>query len=269
MASLGGYIYAKSRTNDEIYVNLFVGSNARVALGDNTVVVRQDTRYPWDGRTTIRVEPQRSASFAVYVRMPGWTSNEVMPGDLYKFTDQPKEPVTLTLNGQRVEHTMVKGFVRIARRWNAGDAIELTIPMPVRRVVADDRVKENAGRLALERGPLVYAAEWPDNDGHALNLVVADGARLTSAFRQDLLNGVEVVTGEVQALERDPAGGALRARPHQLVAIPYYAWANRGPGEMQVWMARSPDKARVTPVMLPSPIARVRSSGGIDKKWTG
>jgi hypothetical protein len=136
-------------------------------------------------------------------------------------------------------------------------------------VLADDRVKDDAGRVALQRGPLVYAAEWPDNGGHALNLVVPDAAPLASEFRGDLLNGVQVITGGIQALARGEAGGSVRATPHQLVAVPYYAWANRGMGEMQVWLPRRSDLARATPVALPDPIARVRSSGGIVKKWTG
>jgi DUF1680 family protein len=272
IASLGTYIYATSRTRDDLYVNLFIGSSARVKVGQNNVALKQETRYPWEGRTRIRIDPERSATFAVNVRIPGWTRNEVMPGNLYRFDDRQQDPVVLTVNGSPIKFsadTSVKGFARIARRWNAGDVIELTLPMPVRRVLADDRVKDDEGRLALVRGPLVYAAEWTDNGGRALNIVVPDGARFRSEFRSDLLNGIEIVTGTVEALDRDKDGRGLRTRPHQLVAIPYYAWANRGPGEMQVWLARRPDKARVAPVPPPDAVAHVTSSGGIEKKWTG
>jgi hypothetical protein len=193
----------------------------------------------------------------------------VTPGSLYTFSDPADASgVTLTVNGTPVPLKIDRGFVRIERRWGKGDAIELALPMPVRRVVADGRVKDDEGRVALERGPLVYCAEWVDNGGRALNLVVPDDARFTTEFRSDLLNGVEVITGRIQAMTTT-AGSPPQARPHTLVAIPYYAWANRGPGEMQVWLPRQPDKARVAPVQFPDPIARVRSSGGIEKKWTG
>ena len=172
------------------------------------------------------------------------------------------------MNGRAQRVRTARGFASIQRRWEKADVIELTLPMPVRRVVADPRVKDDEGRVALVRGPLVYTAEWPDNNGHALNLVAADGARFTSEFDARLLNGVQVVTGPSphSAARRD---GRVREEPRRLVAIPYYAWANRGAGEMQVWLPRTAAKARVAPVLPPAPIAQVRSSGGIEKQWTG
>src|SRR5262249_31834961 len=130
------------------------------------------------------------------------------------------------------------------------------------------RVKDDAGRVALERGPLVYAAEWPDNGGHALNIVVPDGAKLSSEFRPSLLGGGQVITGAVQAVTSHHAG-ARHAQGRQLAATPYFAWANRGMGEMEVWLPREVSNARATPIVPPDPIAAVRSSGGIEKKWTG
>ena len=176
--------------------------------------------------------------------------------------------MTITVNGKTVDARASHGFARIDRQWRAGDKVEINLPMPVRRVVADPRVQDDAGRVTLERGPIVYAAEWPDNGGHALNIVVPDDAKLGSEFRGDLLGGVEVVTGKVQAMAR-ASDGQLRAQPHQLVAIPYFAWANRGMGEMEVWLPREAGRARVAPIVPPDPIAAVRSSGGIEKKWTG
>ena len=266
IAALGGYVYATGPR--DLYVNLFIGSHARVTMDGHAVDLRQDTEYPWDGRVAITVDPEQPQRFSVDVRVPGWTHNDATPGGLYQFADRRDDPVILTVNGQAVTTDIVKGFARIDREWRKGDTIGLTLPMPVRRVFADPRVRDDAGRVALERGPLVYAAEWPDNGGHALNIVVPDTARLTSEFRPGLLDGVEVITGDVTAVDRR-SDGTTRTQSHQLVAIPYYAWANRGMGEMQVWLPRSPDLARATPVALPDPIAAVRSSGGIEKKWTG
>lgn len=268
LASLGGYIYARGASGRDVYVNLFVGSTANVPIGDTTVRLKQETNYPWDGRVRISVDPDRSSTFTVHVRLPGWTGDQVIPGDLYRFVDNRTEPVTIAVNGRTQRVRPVRGLAPIERRWAKGDVIEVNLPMPVRRVAAHPRVQDDDGRVALTRGPLVYAAEWPDNDGRALNLVVKDGSRFTSRFDPALLNGVEVVTGAVGSVQREERGG-LREQPRTLVAIPYYAWANRGPGEMQVWLARSAPKARVSPVLPADPIARVTSSGGIEKRWTG
>jgi hypothetical protein len=114
----------------------------------------------------------------------------------------------------------------------------------------------------------VYCAEWPDNDGHALNLVVPEDAKFKSEWRPELLNGVQVVTGNVKALRRENQTSGLNEQPHPLIGIPYFAWSNRGPGEMAVWMAREAQKAWVAP-LPPDPIHAVRSSGGVQKAWTG
>jgi len=266
IASIGRYVYATE--GDDVYVNLFVGGSAKLSPNGHAVRLRQDTRYPWDGRITLSVDPDQARSFAINVRVPGWTGDDVMPGGLYKFIGRGAEPVTIAVNGKTVDARASHGFARIDRQWRAGDKVEINLPMPVRRVVADPRVQDDAGRVTLERGPIVYAAEWPDNGGHALNIVVPDDATLGSEFRGDLLGGVEVVTGTVQAMAR-VSDGQLRAQPHRLVAIPYFAWANRGMGEMEVWLPRESARARVAPIVPPDPIAAVRSSGGIEKKWTG
>ena len=267
IASLGKYIYAQN--DDELYVNLFIGSSAHVTMGGRRVRLEQQTSYPWDGDVKIHVDPDEPREFAIYVRIPGWTGSQVMAGDLYRFYDSSRLPVTVKVNGRVLNPPMANGYAKIQRAWRAGDSIELSLPMPVRRILADPRVKDDAGLVALERGPLVYCAEWPDNSGHALNLVVPDDARLHAEFRKDLLNGVEVITGKVLAMDPDEHKGGSSTKSADLVAIPYYAWANRGMGEMAVWLPRNPGKATVLPVRLPSNIEQVQSSGGIEKKWTG
>jgi hypothetical protein len=171
-----------------------------------------------------------------------------------------RHSVAINVNGRPWNTPWVEGYARIEREWKAGDTIDLSLPMDVRRVAADPRVKEDEGRVALERGPLVYCAEWPDNGGHALDMYLPDDAPVASGFRAKVLNGVQVVTAAVRRLDGSRT---------QLVAIPYFAWANRGMGEMQVWLPRQGDKARVYPAPRPTGIAHVLSSGGIEKKWTG
>jgi hypothetical protein len=267
MASLGNYIYAQS--SDSVYVNLFVGSHATVNLpSGNIVAIQQETRYPWEGAVSIRLDPGRAEPFSMLLRIPGWARNEVLPGDLYEYADQVEEKPSLSLNGRPVELRLERGYVRIERKWAKGDKIQLNLPMAVRRVKANRRVQEDHGLVAFERGPLVYCAEWPDNNGHALNLVVPENAEFNSQWRPDLLNGVQVVTGNVEAFGREDNGGELKQQPHPMVAIPYFAWSNRGPGEMAVWIPAEPQKAWVPP-LPPDPIHAVRSSGGVQKVWTG
>jgi hypothetical protein len=267
LASLGDYIYATS--GHDIYVNLFIGNTAQVNVSGGDITFRQETRYPWDGQVHIAVDPTAPRTFALDVRIPGWAGDEVMPGGPYQFTDRAHDPVIVKVNGQTIRPVLAKGYARIERAWKAGDAVDLTLPMPVRRVTADPRVRDDVGRVAIERGPLVYTAEWPDNGGHALNIVLPDTAKLTSEFRADLLGGLTVITGDAQAMTRGQADGRAQAQRHRLVAIPYFAWANRGMGEMQVWLPRQQALARPTPIALPDRIAAVRTSGSIEKKWTG
>ncbi len=266
MASIGSYIYAQ--TGSEIYVNLFVGSRADVKLADNDVKISQETRYPWEGKIRVTIDPQHAGRFAVLVRIPEWARNTPLPSDLYRYMDASNEKPTLSVNGASTAIQPANGYVRLDRTWKAGDVIELNLPMPVRKVLAHERVLDDKGRVALERGPLVYCVEWPDNGGSALNVVIPDKAVLKGEYRPNLLNGTEVITGRVQALVRGSDGVSTKTVPHDLVAIPFFEWANRGMGEMTVWIARNAETARIKPVP-PAPIARVESFGQIEKAWTG
>lgn len=232
LPSLPGYIYALE--GDTVYVNLFVAGRGEVNLRDRKVIVRQQTRYPWDGEVKIILEPQTEGEFTVAVRIPGWARSKPVPSDLYRFRgDAPAMP-TLQVNEKAVALELSHGFAKVCRQWRRGDAIELDLPMPVRRIVADGRVEANRGRVALQRGPLVYCAEWPDQPGErVLNLILADDARIVPEWRSDLLGGVTVLKGSAQVVQAD---GALTEQ--DFTAVPYYAWANRGPGEMTVWLAR-------------------------------
>src|SRR6185295_2766449 len=246
LASVPGYVYAQQ--GDAIYVNLFVASTAEVATDGGVVNLVQQTRYPWDGTVKITLRPAQSRSFALNVRIPGWARGEAVPSDLYRFADVSNEPVALKVNGGAVPVAVEKGYARIRRTWKAGDVVELSLPMPVRRVVANAAVEADLGRVALQRGPLVFAAEWPDNPGgHVRNLMLPDGAALTTEFRPDLLKGVQVIKARAIALAYDEQGTVNR-REQDLLAIPYYAWANRGPGEMLVWLPNRETAARPQPL---------------------
>ncbi len=259
LASVPGYVYAHQ--GDSLYVNLFVASTAEVEMdGGRSVKLVQETRYPWDGAVRIRVTPNRESRFNVRVRVPGWARGEAVPSDLYRFADRSDEKVTLRVNGQPVPLTLEKGYARLERRWATGDVVELGLPMPVRRVVANTSVEADHGRVALQRGPLVFAAEWPDNPGGKVrNLFLADDATLSTEFRPDLLNGVQVVTGRAVALAYDTEGKVNRQQ-QDFTAIPYFAWANRGPGEMLVWVPDRETSARPQPLPTLASRASVTSS---------
>jgi hypothetical protein len=246
LASVPGYVYAHQ--GDTIYVNLYARGRADIETSDKrTVKLVQDTRYPWDGAVRITVTPESARRFPINLRIPGWARNEAVPSDLYRFTDRSTEPVTLAVNGERVHATESRGYMTIDREWKAGDVIALTLPMPVRRIVAHESVEADRGRVALQRGPVVYAAEWPDNpNGKVRNIVLPDTARLGSEFRPKLLGGVQVITGRAVGLAYD-ANGQITKADQAFTAIPYATWANRGRGQMIVWLANRDDAARPTP----------------------
>ena len=164
LASVPGYVYAQQ--GHVLYVNLFVASTAEVKMdGGRTLRVVQETRYPWDGAVKITVTPEQSGRYALNVRIPGWARGEAVPSDLYRFADAAAPSVSIAVNGRAVPLVLEKGYARLERQWKPGDVVDLALPMPIRRVVAHPSVEADQGRVALQRGPIVFAAEWPDNPG--------------------------------------------------------------------------------------------------------
>lgn len=231
--SVPGYVYAVR--DEQLWVNLFVAGSAEVELAGGKVGITQSTRYPWDGRVDIEVEPAADGQqFALHVRVPGWARGDVFPSDLYRYLDKSTDEPSLSVNGQPVPLEVENGYATIDRKWKPGDRVTLELPMPVRRVVAHENVETDRGRVALVRGPIVYCIEWPDvPGGDVANLVLPDDAPLSTEFRADLLGGVQVITGTAE--------NRRTATPVPFTAIPYYAWAHRGKGQMAVWIARTPD----------------------------
>jgi DUF1680 family protein len=259
LASVPGYVYA--HRGDTIFVNLFAAGTADIETAKRrTVKLVQDTRYPWDGSVRITVTPERTRAFPIKVRIPGWARNQPVPSDLYRFADAITEAPTVAVNGTAVPIDTATGYATIEREWKAGDVIALTLPMPVRRVVAHERVEADRGRVALQRGPIVYAAEWPDNaNGKVRNIVLPPSAKLTSEFRHDLLRGVQVVKGRAFGLAYD-AQGAVTKQEQDFLAIPYATWANRGRGQMIVWLAAEDGVAKPTPWPTVATAAAVTTS---------
>jgi len=229
LPSVPGYVYAVRA--DSLYVNLFVADTAVAEIVGTKVTLSQETKYPWEGLVKITVSPEKEMDFSLRVRIPGWARNEPVPSDLYRFLDENDETPILAVNGGPVKIELEQGYAVLRRTWKKGDTVELFLPMPVRRVVANPAVAADAGRIAYQRGPLVYCAEGVDNGGHVLNMSALVGARFSAEFRPDLLGGIVVLKRET--LNMPLVVGASSVR--DVVLIPYYAWANRGPDEMRVW----------------------------------
>jgi len=225
--SVPNYIYA--HRGDSLYLNLFVASKANVEMENIKLKVSEETKYPWDGKVKIIVDPEKEKMFTINIRIPGWALEKVMPGELYKYLEKNKETVTLKVNEEPVDIDMNKGYAAVTRVWSKGDIIELNLPMPVRKVLANEKIKDDRNKVALVRGPIVYCGEWVDNDMNVLQLEVPDNTAFKCEYRQDLLNGLVVIKGDV--LNK-------RGEKKELTAIPYYAWSHRGPGKMAVWLSR-------------------------------
>jgi DUF1680 family protein len=233
--SLPGYIYALA--GNVLHVNLFADSSTSLKLGGGQEIqVRQSTNYPWEGTVRIFVDPKVSQTLTLAVRIPGWARSEPVPSDLYQYEDGLQPTASLKLNGQPIPLDLDKGFVKITRRWAKGDMIEVGLPMPVRRVKAHLLVRDDLDRVAFERGPIVYCVEALDNSGHVSNLVLPAGSSLAALKRDDLLGGVVILQGRATALHMSKDGKKVLRSDQDLTAIPYYAWAHRGQGEMAIWL---------------------------------
>ena len=233
LPSVPGYVYAQNGSN--LYVNLFVNSTSNLKVNNSDVVVEQQNNYPWSGDLKFIVSPKKSASFNLMVRIPGWAQNEAVPSDLYQFENNTSAKPQIKINGKAVDYTIEKGYAVLNRTWKKGDAVEVALPMDVKRVVANEKIKEDIGKVAIQRGPLMYCAEWPDNGGKVSNIIVPQSATFTSEFKPSLLNGVMVLKSNVPAVEIGKNGLSVTTVNQPFTAIPYYAWAHRGEGEMMVW----------------------------------
>jgi len=232
VAGIGRWIYAKDARS--IYVNLYSGSSAIIDLLDRSVKLTQETLYPWQGRIHITVEPDRPGSFDLCLRIPSWAQGRPFPCDLYRFDNPSPVGWTVKINGDPMDRIALNnGYIRIGRQWKSGDRIELHLPMPVRRIYACENVKYDRGRVAIMCGPLVYCLEGVDHDFSVLRMVLPKHEKIDAEYREDLLNGVTVLKGK---------GMTDDDRSIEFVAVPYYAWQNRGIDEMTVWIIEDPNK---------------------------
>lgn len=225
--AIPGYIYAV--TDKDLFVNLFISNEAGVNIGTTRVEVSQNSGFPWNGKVLLSIDPEKEKRFNLRIRIPGWAKNEAIAGDLYRYTDSNCENIMMVLNGVSREIKSENGYAVIDRKWKKGDKLEIDFPMPVRMITASLKVKDDNDKVAIQRGPVIYCAEWPDNkDGKVLNLVLKNDAAFTSEFNKELLGGTEIIktTGHQTRKTLDGKIEILADEP--LTLIPYALWNNRG-----------------------------------------
>ena len=231
--SLPGYVYAvKDR---DVFVNLFVANDATFKVDGKKVVLKQSTSYPWDGDINIRVDRNSAGQFAMKIRIPGWVRNKVVPSDLYNYSDGKRLQYSVKVNGEVVESELVNGYFTIDRKWKKGDEVSVHFDMEVRTVKANAKVEADRGRISVERGPIVYCAEWPDNNFDVLNVLMNREPEFEVVSKPELLCGINQIKTQAQTLEYDESG-RLVTKDQTLTLIPYYAWAHSGQGNMAVWL---------------------------------
>lgn len=232
--SIPGYMYALKENN--LYINLFATSTSNLTINTKKVKVTQQNNYPWNGNLAIKIDPVSPVAFTVRIRIPGWAQGQAMPSDLYSFTNPSDKKIIIVINGTPTEYTMESGYAVVTRTWKKGDVIRLQLPMTVQKIISNDKVANNKGKMALQFGPIIYCLESPDNFGVTSNLIVPVTSKLYPQYKPELLHGMMVLTGEGLAVAIDAEKNTISTKPQTITAIPYYAWAHRGKGEMTVWI---------------------------------
>ena len=221
---------------------------------------------------TLTVRPETEQEFALRLRIPGWAQDSPVPTDLYTFTDKAKA-YSISVNGKKVRTRLYDGYATIYRRWKAGDVVEVDLPMDVRRVKANELAEDDRGKLAIERGPIMFCLEGKDQpDSLVFNKFIPDGTPMKVSYDADLLNGVVVLTGTAKEVEKD---GTVKDVAFK--AIPYSTWNNRGADQMAVWIPASAEYARITPeptiaskartLMIQAPIQKDAPESASVESW--
>jgi uncharacterized protein len=247
-----GYVYATC--NKGIYINLYVQDSAKIDYKGQQIQIKQFTDYPWDGNISLDINPEKPFEMTFLLRIPGWAMEKPVPGDLYHYKQKSSLQVKLFVNGIAIKIELQNGYAVIRRTWKSGDKISLELPMPVRVIEANDSVKADLNKVALEHGPIVFCSEGIDNpNSKTLNILIDKDSKLMTKFNPHLLNGVQTIEGIVKGTKK-VSQNKIEAFQQKFRAIPYYVWANRGPQDMTVWFGE------IQSATLPIPFPTIAST---------
>ena len=241
--SLPGYVYAVK--DKDVYMNLFLSNTATLNVGNKKLTLTQKTEYPWDGETVLTIDKNTVGEFNLKVRIPGWLRNKAVPSDLYEYTDGKRLGYSFIINGITVPLLISPdGYVNIERRWKKGDQLTICFDMEPRTVRANNNVEADRGMVCVERGPLVYCAEHPDNQFDIFSALVNQEPQFRLGHGEVAGTPVTTLMTDAQSLDFNKQG-KLIVNDQTLTLIPYYAWCHRGSGKMRVWLAQ--DLSATTP----------------------
>lgn len=234
--SIPGYVYATD--NKSIYVNLFTESSAEIPFDDMIVQIEQISDYPWNGDINMEINPSKNKNFNLKIRIPGWARNEVVPSDLYHFTNKAEKTVTIKVNGKSCKYKEEKGYAIINNKWKKGDKVSISIPMIARTIEANHQVKADQNKISVGYGPLVYCAEFIDNNGFVSNQVIEPNTSFITEHKPEMLNGTNVLKGKSKIYLKKGNGREIKEHNGEITLIPYCLRSHRGEGEMSVWIPK-------------------------------
>ena len=254
--SLPGYVYAVK--DKDVYVNLFLSNKSELTVGKKKVALSQQTNYPWDGDITITIDKNTVGEFALKIRIPGWVKGKVVPSDLYSYTDGKRLGYRVSVNNQEL-YPENRDYITIDRKWKKGDKVQIHFDMEPRVVRANNKVAADRGMVAIERGPLVYCAEHPDNTFDIFSALVNQEPQFQLGKTEIAGTSVVTLTTDAQTLDFNKQG-KLSVKDQTLTLIPYYAWCHRGSGKMRVWLAQ--DLSATTPAQPATLASQSKVSSG-------
>lgn len=255
--SMPNYIYAQK--DDQIYINLFVPSSTSFDIENEKIEITQSSEMPWNGNISISVQPEKSTKTKLYIRIPGWASDNPLPGDLYSFLEKSSSKPVFKVNGEEVNPKLENGYAVVSKTWQPGDLLEIGFPFEIRKIKANEKIEDDRGKMALQLGPIVYCAEFADyEDSDILSLILPINTQLSSEFQPALLGGVNVISGNAEGAEKVEESAEIKTTPRNFTAIPYYAWAHRGQGQMAVWIPTTKHATR------PKPFPTIASKSSIE-----
>ncbi len=258
LPSVPGYVYAQK--DDNLYVNLFMTGDADISLKSGKVNIKQKTGYPWKGDMNLEVNPAKTVAFTLRIRIPGWSQGQPVPGDLYQ-SDVKSKKIDIKVNGKKIDYVIEKGYATITRTWKKADKVELNFPMEIQKIFSNANVKADQGRFAFQYGPIVYCLEGVDNYENTVKNILVDKSAVGQInFKPEMLEGINIITVAGKSSRRKVNSDEIATEERSVTAIPYYAWNNRGTGEMEVWIPYEQQAAFPSPAPTIANTSKVTAS---------